>query len=874
MAFWAGNRSGATSSQLEHVVHAIRHTPIIDNHAHPLLKPEALGKYPLLSITTEASGDAIDDSLTSLAHLRAIRQLSTILKCQPTWEAVVAAIELRRIEDPDEWVAECLDGIETILVDDGLDNEDEVYSYSEHDDYTRSKCKRIVRIEQVVATIIKRQLEANATENADAQEVYSKVFDEFEAHIKQAIDDEDVVGFKSVVCYRTGLDIAPFVDHNAAIEAFRGIIESDEPFKRLQHKPLNDMIVHRTAELIKRSPSREKKPIQFHTGLGDNDITLTKSSPSHMQPFIRVHQDVPIVLLHASYPYTRDAGYLACVYPNVYTDIGEIFPFLSRDGQETAVRQALELCPWSKIVWSTDGHWFPETYLLAIVQIREVLETVICEYVRKGELGWKAAIQLVRDILFNTNNKLYHLGLEFSELGRGVANDLSDDRYRTDLELFQFFLKGRELPDFIRIYWNDLTAQPRMRMIPFRKFMSLLEDGKSTSIGITKASLSLLQNDHIAPGGTATGEYRLHPDFSSLKSGPIKGHVSMHGQFREQDGTRVDLCPRSLLERAVEFGAEKGLTFLLGFEIEFMLLKRLDDKEGCAKFGPGISDGHAWSVSRAFANQKVSDLLRDMVGELDDMGIYVEQLHAESGNGQFELVLPALPPIEAVDTLLHAREVMSALATNAGYRMTLHPKPFGIKDAGNASHVHLSISSPPGSKFEVYQSFYAGILKHLRGILAFTYSNPASYERMVDSGWSGGRWVAWGTQNRETALRKIEESHWEVKTLDGLANPYLAMATILLAGVNGALVKEKLVWGDCEDDPVNLTDNDRKELNVTEMLPATIEEALEALKQDEELTELLGPGLVERYIAVKEAELNLLNEMGEEERRGWIMERY
>lgn len=475
-------------------------------------------------------------------------------------------------------------------------------------------------------------------------------------------------------------------------------------------------------------------------------------------------------------------------------------------------------------------------------------------------------------MLFNTNNKLYHLGLEFSELEGGTANDLSDDKYRTDLELFQSFLKGRELPDFVRIYWNDLTAQPRMRMIPFRRFMTLLEEGKSTSIGITKASLSMLQNDHLVRGGSGTGEYRLHPDFSSLKSGPTKGHVSMHGQFREQDGARVDICPRSLLERAVEFGAEKGLTFLLGFEIEFMLLKRLDNS--ATKFGTCGGDGHAWSVSRAFADQKVSDLLRDMVGELDDMGIYVEQLHAESANGQFELILPPLPPIEAVDTLLHAREVMSALATNAGYRMTLHPKPFGIKDAGNACHAHLSISSPPGSRPEVYESFYAGILKHLRGILAFAYSNAASYGRMVDSAWSGGRWVAWGTQNRQTALRKIEDSHWEVKTLDGMANPYLAMAAFLLAGINGALAKEKLVWGDCEDDPVNLTDNDRKELNITEMLPASIEEAMEALKKDEELTELVGPELVERYIAVKEAELTLLEKMGEEERRQWIMERY
>lgn len=453
-----------------------------------------------------------------------------------------------------------------------------------------------------------------------------------------------------------------------------------------------------------------------------------------------------------------------------------------------------------------------------------------------------------------------------------MANDLSNDKYRTDLELFQFFLRGRELPDFVRIYWNDLTASPRMRMIPFRRFMSLLEDGQSISIGITKASLGLLQNDRIIPGCSPAGEYRLHPDFSSLKCGPIRGHVSMHGQFREQNGARVNLCPRSLLERAVEFGAEKGLTFLVGFEIEFMLLKRLDNAP--RKFGTGGGDGHAWSVSRAFADQRVSDLLRDMVGELDDMGIYVEQLHAESGNGQFELVLPALPPIEAVDTLLHARGVMSALATNAGYRMTLHPKPFGIKDAGNACHAHLSISSPPGAKPEVYESFYAGILKHLPGILAFAYSSPASYERMVDSSWSGGRWVAWGTQNRETALRKIEDSHWEVKTLDGMANPYLAMSAYLLAGIHGALAKEKLVWRDCEDDPVNLTDNDLKELNITQRLPPSIEEALKALKDDEVLTELLGPELVEQYTAVKEAELDLLGKMKEEERREWIMERY
>ncbi|KAL1878783.1 hypothetical protein VTK73DRAFT_7540 [Phialemonium thermophilum] len=880
MASWVGGRSAATPSQLEKVVRAIWRCPIIDNHAHPLLKPDFLAKHPLLSITTEAAGDAIDAAPTSLSHLRAVKQLAAILKCDLTWEAVVAAIELRRIDSLEDWTAQCLDGLETILIDDGLDAGDEAYEYSWHDDYTRSKCKRIVRIEAVAANIIDRlatqALSASETPRWDVDRLLDRILDDFDAQIQSAIDDPEVVGFKSVICYRTGLDIPKVVDVAVARDSLSDILEFFEgpgSFKRLEHAGLNDLFVHHTAALVERSPSRWKKPIQFHTGLGDNDITLTKASPSHLQEFIREHPTVPIVLLHASYPFTREAGYLATVYANVYADIGEVFPFVSQDGQESVVRQILELCPWSKIVWSTDGHWFPETYLLAIKQVRACLETVLCDYVRTGQIGWKGAIELVRDILFRNSNKLYHLGLDFEELPEDAAEELDPNKFLTDLELLQNFLRGQSTPDFVRIYWNDLTASPRMRMIPMRKFMSLLEEGKSTDIGITKAALGLLQNDTPVTGVTPTGEYRLHPDFSSLKTGPIAGHISMHGEFRERDGSRVPLCPRSLLQRAVETGAEHGLTFLLGFEIEFLLLERVEGGGLLTHYSTLTTDGHAWSVSRSVADPKVAALLRDMVATLDDMGIYVEQVHAESATGQFELILPPLPPVEAVDTLLHSREVMSALATEAGFRMSLHPKPF-VDACGTASHVHLSISSPQGQRAEVYESFYAGILKHLRGITAFTYSSPASYERLLDSCWAGGRWVTWGTQNRETPLRKIEGSHWELKAMDGLANPYLAVGAVLLAGTRGVAVQERLVWGDCEIDPARLTDNDRVELNVTQMLPGNLEEALAALQADDELVGSVGADLVERYVAIKEAELVLLGDMSVDQRRQWILERY
>jgi predicted TIM-barrel fold metal-dependent hydrolase len=116
-------------------------------------------------------------------------------------------------------------------------------------------------------------------------------------------------------------------------------------------------------------------------------------------------------LLHSSYPYTQEAGYLATVYHNVYLDIGEVFPMVSQNGQETIVRQALELTPMSKILWSTDGHLQAETYWLANVQGREALEKIFVEMVQEDDLTVDQAIRAVEDILYNNSNKLYDLRL-------------------------------------------------------------------------------------------------------------------------------------------------------------------------------------------------------------------------------------------------------------------------------------------------------------------------------------------------------------------------------------------------------------------------------------------------------------------------------
>jgi hypothetical protein len=210
--------------------------------------------------------------------------------------------------------------------------------------------------------------------------------DDFEREIQEAIQDNDIAGFKTVICYRTGLDVEP--DYQQAAKdvglPFERYVEKAIRKRkyRIERKALNDYLVLRTLEILSErlpDPDGFSKPLQFHTGLGDNDINLREANPAFLQPLIEGYSRVPFVLLHSAYPYTREAGYLATVYKHVYLDVGEVFPMVSRDGQKEILRQSLELVPGSKLLYSTDGHWFPETFWLANKQFREVwLEVSHC----------------------------------------------------------------------------------------------------------------------------------------------------------------------------------------------------------------------------------------------------------------------------------------------------------------------------------------------------------------------------------------------------------------------------------------------------------------------------------------------------------------
>ncbi|KAJ6157573.1 glutamine synthetase bacteria [Penicillium chermesinum] len=338
--------------------------------------------------------------------------------------------------------------------------------------------------------------------------------------------------------------------------------------------------------------------------------------------------------------------------------------------------------------------------------------------------------------------------------------------------------------------------------------------------------------------------------------------------WRTEDNKPLDGCPRTALASVIDkLYQEHEIDVKCGFEIELMLLKPVKDGGGKVLDYKPATEIHSWSQITA-DTRRMLPVLEEVHKTLAAIGIELQQFHAESSPGQFEFILPPASPLQAVDTLIAARRVVTAVAERHGYRATLHPRPF--PDAtGNASHTHVSISRP-----EKDASFLAGILAHFHSIMAFTLPQDISYERVRSGIWAGSEWVSWGFQNREAPIRKISPGHWEFRLMDGLANPYLALAAVLAGGLIGLESRLPLRIQDCTVDASTLTDSERAELGITQRLPRSLFESLQSLEKDTCLQKLLGTDLVRHYVNLKMGETKWLSSMGDENRRVWLIERY
>lgn len=305
--------------------------------------------------------------------------------------------------------------------------------------------------------------------------------------------------------------------------------------------------------------------------------------------------------------------------------------------------------------------------------------------------------------------------------------------FKTVLERF---LETNPSVRFLRLQWLDYTATLRLRLLPKKQALEMVQ--KKSFLGITKAVLGLLQADITCPGFAATGEYALYPQFEGLRLAARAGHATVQCEFREENGDDVPICPRTVLRKQVENASRNGMKFLVGFEVEVVFMSR-EVVEGEFHYGgaPVNEGGHAWSAARAMQGDETLDLVEKIVDELGVVGVEVQQFHPEASPGQYEFVLAPQAPLDAVDTLLAAREIISLAAANADLRATYFPKP-SAKHPGTGAHLHISMT--PGDS---WRNFYAGVLNHLQAIAAFTYPNDASYERVANGVWAGSTFIAW-----------------------------------------------------------------------------------------------------------------------------------
>ena len=191
------------------------------------------------------------------------------------------------------------------------------------------------------------------------------------------------VGLKTVAAYRSGLDIGP-PDHAAAAEA----LAATGP--RLESKPLLEAALH---EALAANEASGPLPVQVHCGFGDADLHLPSARPGLLKPLLERYPGTPFVLLHC-YPFVREAGWLAHVYPNVFFDLSLTVPHVARPAE--ALREALELAPFSKLLYASDAARTPELYYLAARWWREALAQVLPELLPPADAE-EAASAILRE---------------------------------------------------------------------------------------------------------------------------------------------------------------------------------------------------------------------------------------------------------------------------------------------------------------------------------------------------------------------------------------------------------------------------------------------------------------------------------------------
>lgn len=396
--------------------------------------------------------------------------------------------------------------------------------------------------------------------------------------------------------------------------------------------------------------------------------------------------------------------------------------------------------------------------------------------------------------------------------------------------------------------------------------------GTLKNIAITTSQLDKALNHKCMFDGSAIegfpieedSEMYLYPDLNTFEIFPWRpqqGKVArLICDVYRQDGTPFENDPRYILKKVISQAREMGYEFQVGPECEFFLFH---------------TDDHGLPTTVSHENARCFDLgpldlgenaRRDMVLTLEDMGFEIETSHHEAAPAQHEIDFRYDEALATADNMMTFKLVVKTIAKRHGLHATFMPKPkSGVN--GSGMHVNMSLlrdgenvfadaSDENGLSKEAYY-FIGGIMKHMKAITLITNPIVNSYKRLVKDS-DAPCHIDWSANGRTTMIRipaeKGEGTRIELRSPDPSANPYLAFAVCLAAGLDG--IQNKILPPDSSKEK--------------ELLPGSLLEAVRAFEQDSLIQKVLGEELSNKYVTAKREEYQAFREYV----TGWELEEY
>ena len=341
-------------------------------------------------------------------------------------------------------------------------------------------------------------------------------------------------------------------------------------------------------------------------------------------------------------------------------------------------------------------------------------------------------------------------------------------------------------------------------------------------------------------GGEVRSDLFLHPDPSTLSELPWRAEngkvVRMFCDIAQPDGSAFEADTRHLLRMAAEEARAAGYAFSFGAEMEFYLFKT--DENGAPTAEPYDQAGYM-DIAPMDNGENVR---REICLTLEQMGIRPESSHHEEGPGQNEIDFRYSDPLTAADNAVTFRAVVQTIAARSGLWADFSPKPLG--DApGSGLHINLSVRSGAGD--DPMPAVIAGLLEHTYDITAFLNPCRESYLRLGSSKAPG--YVTWSSQNRSQLIRvpaaQGEYRRVELRSPDPAANPYIAFALLIQAGLDG--LRRSLPLPPSAD--LNLYEASAEQLKAFRRLPASLEEARAAAASSAFVRDHLPPAILAAY---------------------------